>query len=238
MTKTTFMALGATILLTAGITVAVAQKPDRTPNPERQAARHELMEKLHSFAKAEVLPELGRWKAQLDNAMSPTDLAKLNSLRSRSAELRRKMMENGLGMAKAWKSEDYDALKKNRDAMKDLATERKAIMTELKPLALAYAPTLKTIGDQAKPKVDAWKEKAKGIVEEWSKTHNMEGKGMGMRGFHGLGHFGMMFGGMDKGDKMKAVVAHFMLWDGTDLADDAQKMMDAPGFPEGGMDLK
>lgn len=245
MTKRTIGALGAALLLAVGATAVIAQKPDRTPDPQRLEARKELMEKMRSFAKTDILPELTRWKAQLDQAMTPADLQKLNGLRARAAALKKEMIASGIGMAKAWKGEDYDALKQNRDKMKSLMQERKSIMEELKPLATTYQSTLESIGTEAKPKMEAWKEKGKSIFQEWASSHKdqmgdrphmkMGGHGFGGGIGGGLGHF---FGGMDNVSKKKMMAAHFMLWDGSDFTKDADQMLNQPGMLNQDFNLK
>jgi len=247
MTKRTIGALGAALILAAGATAVIAQKPDHTPDPQRQEARKELMTKMQAFAKSDILPEMTRWKSQLDQAMSPADLQKLNGLRARAAALKQQMITSGMGMAKAWKGEDYDALKQNRDKMKSLGEERKAIMEELKPLAVTYQSTLLSIGAEAKPKMESWKEKGKAIFQEWASAHKDDRKGargekgemgdhprMGMGGHRGgpggPGGFGHFFGGMGDGMNLKAMVAHFMLWDGKDFTQDLNQLMGQPGM--------
>lgn len=247
--KRTIAALGAALVIATGVTVAVAQRPNHTPDPQRQAARQELMEKMRTFAKTEVLPEVTRWKSQLDNAMSPTDLQKLNTLRARSTTLRQQRMETGLAIAKAWKAEDYGALKQSRDKMKTLEQEQKAIFADLKPLAETYKSTLLTIGAQAKPKMAAWREQGKAIFTEWAQSHKSDsagahprmgghGMGMGMPPMFGGGEGGKDGGAKDPGAREKMMAARFMLWDGGDFTQHADQMLNHPGMPDNGFNLK
>ena len=210
---------------------ASAQDRGHRFDPQRAEARKELHQSLKSWARTNVLPELRAWKARLDGAMSPEDLRALNDLRARAATLRKERAAIGSKMREAWKSEDYSALKSNRERMKEFKGEQKKLMEDLRPLAQEYRNMLEQIGNDAKPKIEAWKNDARGIIERWMQSHKDQldkgGKpfhGMpGMRQFHGFGH----------GHGQKAMVARFMLWDGSDFIDQAEQMFN--GGAEGGM---
>lgn len=183
----------------------------------QSAARKELHTKLSQFAKSEVFPSLRGWKSELDAAMTPADLASLNALRSQAADLRKEARTFTKSMGTAWKNEDYTALKASRDGMKSLAEKRDKLFAELKPLAIKYSSTLKSIGEVAKPKVETWKEKGREIVKTWAESHKDELKD----GKHSskLGGFFKQFAG--GGDKRKAI-AKFMLWNGDENIMDEQ----------------
>lgn len=183
----------------------------------QSAARKELHTKLSQFAKSEVFPSLRGWKSELDAAMTPADLASLNALRSQAAELRKQARTYAKSMGTAWKAEDYTALKASRDGMKSLAEKRDKLFAELKPIAVKYSSTLKSIGEVAKPKVETWKEKGREIVKTWAESHKDELKDG--KQFQKLGRFFKQFAG--GGDKRKAV-ARFMLWNGDETIMDEQ----------------
>jgi len=171
-------------------------------------ARKDIHEKLSQFAKSEVFPSLRQWKSELDGAMNPADLASLNDLRSQATELRNQARTYTKSMAASWKNEDYAELKSSRNSLKSLAEKRDKLFAELKPIAVKYSSTLKSIGEVAKPKVEAWKEKGREIVKKWAESHKDELKDG--KHFQKLGGFFKQFAG---GDKRKAI-ARFMLWNG------------------------
>jgi gas vesicle protein len=230
MKRTAFVV--ALIALVVG-SVSAQEKMHHAPDPAMMEAHKQLMGTLKEYARASVLPQLSTWKGQLDGAMTPEDLQKLNILRARAAELRDKGINQMRTMRDAWTSENYDQIKAMRQQMKEIREEHRALLEELKPLAEKYRSTLESIGQEAKPKVQNWKEEGKAIVEKWVAEHKDELGDMphhmgGM--MHGFGH---EFGGMGKGMRGKMMAAHFMLWDGTDFIDKMEQ--GAPGMmgPEG-----
>jgi hypothetical protein len=195
-----FSIVGAFALMLINSTVR-AEQP-------QSAVRQELHAKLSQFAKAQVFPSLREWKSRLDGAMTAADLATLNGLRSRAAELRKQALSYTKSIHSAWKSEDYTALKSSRDGMKTLAEQRDNLFGELKPIAIKYASTLKSIGEVAKPKIETWKEQGREIFKTWAESHKDELKSG--KNFPNHGGFWKQFA---DGDKRKAV-ARFMLWNG------------------------
>lgn len=204
-------------LIVAAALPAIAQKKDLT-SPQQDAARGELRTALTNWAKAEVIPQLLEWKHTLDGAMSAADLDALNRLRARATALRTEFIANALEMRKAWKDEDYTALKGARDRMKELASARTALMQELKPLAVSYRSTLESIGGQAKPRVAEWKAKGKEIVKGWAASRKDGAGDMPM--WHGRAPFDGKMGMWKTNEEMrkKIMVARFMLWDGGEPA--------------------
>lgn len=202
--------LATAALAIVAITGVTAQ--ERQPDPARTELVRELHAELLTFARTNIFPALRQWKAKLDGAMSPDDLATLNGLRDRAAKLRTSMMEHGRAMRQAWKSEDYDALRSHRDALKGLMSELRAIIKELRPLAGKYRPALEEIGVEARPAIERWKNGGKEIVARWANAHPDELGGhpkcLLKRGLP-MSH---MFGG-----STKRAVAKFMLWNGDDL---------------------
>ncbi|MBK9247962.1 MAG: T9SS type A sorting domain-containing protein [Ignavibacteria bacterium] len=173
---------------------------------EQKTARHELRTQLSQFAKNSVFPSLHQWKSQLDRAMQPEDLIALNTLRQRASDLRKQAKTAMKSMHESWKNEDYAMLKSSRESLKTIKQDRDNLFAELKPIAIKYKETLKTIGETAKPKVAEWKEKGREIVKSWAESHpEMAGKARGFKGGF-LSHLG-------GGDK-KVAVARFMLWNG------------------------
>lgn len=190
----------------------------------KSPARQELHTQLVQFAKTEVFPSLRQWKSELDAAMTPTDLDALNALRSKAAELRKQARSYGKSMRDSWKSEDYAELKSSRDGMKSLGDQRDKLFAELKPIAVKYASTLKSIGEVAKPKVEGWKEKGKQIFKTWAESHQDELKDG--KQFPKQWGFWKHFG---DGDKRKAV-ARFMLWNGDENILDEESHLAPPSM--------
>ncbi|MBI3260425.1 MAG: T9SS type A sorting domain-containing protein [Ignavibacteriae bacterium] len=200
--------LGAVAII-AIIGSANAQEP-------KSPARQELHIKISQFAKTEVFPSLREWKTQLDGAMSPADLTELNALRSRAAELRKQAISQVKSMRESWKSEDYTNLKASRDGMKSIKEQRDQLFSELKPIAVKYATTLKSIGEVAKPKVEGWKEKGREIFKTWAESHKGD-----LKDGKNFPHHGGFWKQFADGDKKKAV-ARFMLWNGDENILDEQ----------------
>jgi len=202
------LSVAALALVIASGAVAQGRRPDK----QKMELARELHGQLSTYASEKVLPMLRRWKAQLDGAMTADDLAALNDLRSRAKKLRATLVEHGKGLRAAWKSEDYDALRQHREGMKGMKDELHAILSELKPLAEKYRPTLEAIGAEAQPMIQEWRTEGKAIIEKWAVDHRDE---LGDHPRHLMKH-GMSMGPMLGGSKKKAV-AHFMLWSGEDL---------------------
>ncbi|MFN8360073.1 MAG: T9SS type A sorting domain-containing protein [Candidatus Kapaibacterium sp.] len=194
---------------------------------DHEAARQALRTQLSQFAKSTVFPSLNVWKSQLDRAMQPDDLQALNALRDRAAGLRKQGKQALKSMHEAWKNEDYTALKSSRDQLNVLMQERDKLFGELKPIAIKYKETLKTIGETAKPKVKEWKERGREIVKSWAESHpDIAAHTRGMKG-----GFLARLGGGDK----KVAVARFMLWNGDEsVIDDMDQEQFRPTPPENG----
>jgi hypothetical protein len=222
-------ALIAALAALAVGSMSAQERTPRQPDPKMIEAHKELIGSLKDFARTTVLPQLTTWKGQLDGAMSAEDLQKLNGLRSRSAQLKEQGREIARSMRESWRSEDYDQLKSAREQMKGLRDQQRAIFTELKPLAEKYRPTLEAIGQDAKTKVEGWKEEGMSIVEKWMAEHkdelgDMQGHMHGM-----MKGFGGWMRGMDKEGRRKMIAARFMLWDGSNFLDKMEQN-GAPGM--------
>ncbi len=234
--RRTLATAAAILALAAGAASAQETKP-HTPDPQRTAALTELFGTLTTWARAEILPSLTEWKGTLDRAMEPADLQQLNALRTRAAALKKRAMEHVRGMRKAWESEDYDALKTHREALKGMKKERKEIFEELAPLGRKYRSTLESIGESAKPKVQEWKTEGKEKVMTWLAA-NREKLGDSPGRLGGMLKGWQKFSGF-KGDmKKKMVAARFMLWDGSDLTRDFDPAHGITPFDGEEMELK
>jgi hypothetical protein len=224
------MKRNALVMLAIGLMAAgAASAQDTRPqmDPKMMEALKELHTTLKSWAQSNVIPSLKSWKVKLDGSMTAADLNSLNGLRARAAELRKDMMSAGMAMHGARKSENYDAMKESRDKMKELGDKRKAIMQELKPLAEKYRPTLESIGQEAKPKLEEWKKSGMEIAQKWYQDHKdvIGDRGAGMMR-HGFG----MMGHLDEVTRRKIAVAYFMLWDGGDPMEQLQQDLGAPNL--------
>lgn len=214
---------------------ATAQKPERQPDPQRAEAVKELRETMKSWTQSTIVPVLSQWKAKLDGAMEPADLQKLNELRSQAASMKKEAMEHATAMREAWKNEDYGTLKSHRDALKGMRDKRKALMEQLKPLAMKYRSTLEEIGKTAKPQVEQWKQEGKEKVEAWTAQHQDLLGGNDGR-FKRMWKRWGKFTGIDNDTKRKIAAARFMLWNGGDFTRDMDQMMDRGG--NGGFGLQ
>lgn len=234
--RTMLMTTAAFTLLLS--TVVLAQPRPPKPDPKHQAARQQLRQTMLDWARTAILPTLTTWKNQLDAAMSPEDLTALNALRARAATLRKEAISHLNSLRQAWQSEDYDALKRHRDALKGMREQRDELFSELKPLAIKYRGTLQQIGEVARPQVRQWRQEGKKKVEEWMTAHKDE---LGDRPFamHGMPWkgWGKMLGLGGEMQK-KAAVARFMLWNGEDITQDLQKIAPTNESINEGFDLK
>jgi hypothetical protein len=214
--KTPKIILAALLLCFAMSGAQAQQKWPR--DPAQVEALKELRSKIVSFFQNTVEPEMLKWKTQLDAALSPQDLQALNILRKEAKGMKLDEQTANRQMKKAWRDEDYDALKKNRDRKKDLAQDRKELLADLKPIAVKYKSTLVAIGEVAKPKAAEWKAEGKKFVEAWVARHKDTFGEEGMK--HALAMIAQRFAGipgLDKETKAKVTAAKFMLWDGTDF---------------------
>lgn len=208
--------LAAALFLAAGSIIAQDRKesPDRA---ERKEALKELRERFHEWAAAEIVPKLSEWKGTLDAAMSPDDLAILNDLRKQAKELRATIRESAAGLRRAWRDEDYDALKKYREQLSDARGKQLDVLDLLTPLAIEYRETLKAIGAEARPYAKRWKEDGTELLQRWAEEYpDHAGAGRRM-----LARRRPFAGGLLDPEMKKAMrVAFFMLWDGSADATD------------------
>lgn len=190
------------------------------------SAAKELGRSLAAWARTDVMPELQTWKTRLDNSLTPADLAKLNELRASAAELHARRSTLARSMREAWKSENYDELKRTRDAMKNLRAEREAILAELKPIADRSRTTLVAIGETARPKVREWADEARTIGESWWEQHKGTVNPMAAQAIGRLmKHRHDLFMMVEPKLRTKAAAARFMLWNGEDFTRQIEQML-------------
>ena len=169
-----------------------------------QEFRVEVME----YKDSEILPAMTEWKKQLDAAMTPEDLTKLNELRQKAETFRSKLAQSMKDMQVG-----------NKDGLKDIMistkNEMQSIMEELKPLAEKYKGTLENLMETAKPSMEKWKEDVQEIHKETivetfkNEEQNCNGK---MKKHHRM-HLEMSPMG-PMGHKHRGGAAMFMLWNG------------------------
>jgi hypothetical protein len=189
-------------------------------------AAKELGTSLTSWARTNVLPAVQSWKTQLDNSLTPADLAKLNELRRQAAALRERRTELAKSMRDAWKSGDYDQLKQDRDAMKALGDERDAILEQLRPIAEASRATLESIGEAAKPQLKQWADEARTIGEQWWEQNKGTVSPMAAQAIGRLmKHRHDLYAMLEPKLRTKMAVAHFMLWNGDDFTRQIDTML-------------
>lgn len=233
--KIMYAAIGLAIVITAaGAILAADMKPGDIFK--------ELRTEMTNYRNAEIFPEMSAWKTQLDNAMSPEDLEKLNDLRKKAAEFRDKRRSEMTARMKNRKGRgDFDK-KEMKERRKEGKEEMKAIAEELKPLAEKYSSTLKEIAEAAKPKAKEWKNEMRNIHENWrdshedeldamkekmDKKHPMMRKRMKKMKKEMRRHKGMAFN-FDN----KRAIGRFMLWDGTKTEIDEELPTPGPNHVE------
>jgi ElaB/YqjD/DUF883 family membrane-anchored ribosome-binding protein len=191
------------------ITIQSSQSQTGDKSQKKQIVK-ELRSEIHSYAKANILPELSKWKQQLDGSMSHEDLAKLNELRAKASEMRKQLREK---MKDFWQGSQEEPEEGAEDAKGALHKEGMMdILTELKPIAEKYSDVLKDIGKKAKGFFPDWKDGIKEIVKNWKDQHQDELSSM--KGFK-AGRFMRNPFFSDDVNKKRAA-ARFMLWDGKD----------------------
>lgn len=216
---------------------AAAQDMPRRADPKLAKAGKELRESIRVFARESILPEMLKWKNQFDAAISADDRAALDDLRRDAKSLRERSRESGRAMRQAWKKEDYDALKANRNSLKGFAAERRQLMEQLRPIAERNKEILIGLAAQAKPLVASWREHGKELVREWADAHKdvLQGRD-GRRVVRGLLGRYLLFGPLDEGARGKRAAVRFLLWDGSDFTRDMEEQQQAPPGQGGELD--
>lgn len=206
----------------------------------------DLHDQMNQFRKSEVHPEMLKWKAKLDGAMSEEDLATLNELRAQAAELRDKMHEEMKKkreeMKEKYKNGDIERGERRgrgkrhgrqRGDNNPYKDEMKEIAEQVIPLAKEYRETLEEIGKTAKASHDEWKEVMKEIFESWKEKYadeleELDGKRKKhmKRGMKRMGPEGFF----SKGENNKKAVIRFMLWDGSEPEEKGMFDENGPAF--------
>lgn len=181
---------------------------------EQKQKIEEFKVEVMEYKNSEILPTLKEWKKQLDAAMTPEDLTKLNDLRERAEKFRTKI-------SKSFKDMEVG----NREALKDVFKSSKddirGLMEELKPLAEEYKTTLESLMETAKPSMEKWKDDIHEIRTEIIIESTTEEKADCEKKIKKHHHLNMDLSPMGPmGMKHPAGKAMFMLWNGqTDLFD-------------------
>ena len=206
------------IMIVASTIIASATDKPKFKNKEKPAAMKELQSDMKNFFTSDIYPELKKWKTKLDGDLSKEDLSKLNSLRQKAVELKKEMKEKRSEFQTERKEGNKKPKSDMRDQMKDTRDNMQALGKEVAPLAEKYKSTIQSIGDLAKPKIEAWKAHGKEIFTSWKDKNkdelqaikennpkaNFDMKNVPRMGF---------FDSTKDGNKQRMVVM-FMLWDG------------------------
>jgi hypothetical protein len=181
-------------------------------------ALKELYKGVRDYAQENIIPKMKVWKGTLDHTMTSDDLSALNALRDRAAQLKVKGKRLTLALRKAVADKNTADVRKYRQLIKVLTTERQTLLKDLKPLAVKYKTTLQGIGKEAKPYSKEWKDGIKKVGVAWYANHKAD-LTVGFRAALGkaLERLKTLGGIMDDATKAKIAVAKFMLWDGQDL---------------------
>lgn len=185
---------------------------------EKREIFKDLHKKVHEYSVENIFPQMLIWKEKLDASMEEDDLALLNGLREKAAEMKKEMRDK---IKSHIRDRKKDCDPGNKDKMKKNFRHKKSLMKELagelKPLAEKYADVLKAIAEDAKPYSEKWKSDIKDIAAAWKEEHSSELEEM--KHFPRMKkHFNKLFlTGLDGRRK----TAMFMLWNG-----------EIPEFPE------
>ena len=190
----------------------------RVLDQKTKDALKELYKGVRDYAQGNIIPKMKEWKGTLDHAMAADDLRALNALRDRAAQLKVKGKRLTLALRKAVQNNNASDARKYRQMIKELATERQALLKDLKPLAVKYKTTLESIGKEAKPYGKEWKDGIKKVGVAWYANYKAD-LTVGFRAALGkaLERLKTLGGMMDDATKAKIAVGKFMLWDGQDL---------------------
>jgi|APEBP8051072266_1049373.scaffolds.fasta_scaffold03198_4 hypothetical protein len=197
------------ITLCSIYTIPTLSAHNAADKEKREQARKEMKSMFAEFAKKEILPSMRQWKSNLDAAMSSEDLATLNTLRKKAKQMRESTQTTANAMRRAWKDEDYEALKKYREQLDNAKDDRIRLALDCKPLAKKYSAVLEKIGEDAKSKAPQWREKGKELVRQWMEKYDIKADGNILDGMK------KRFGFLGQGDGKKAAL-RFMLWDGSE----------------------
>lgn len=181
---------------------------------EQKLKMQEFKVEVMEYKNSEILPKLTEWKKQLDAAMTPEDLTKLNELREKAEKFRASIAKS----VKDMQVGNTESIKEKMISSKDNIV---SIMEELKPLAEKYKATLDNLMETAKPDMEKWKDDIHEIRTEIiieSSTDDKADCEKKIRKHHHLNMDLTPMGPM--GMKHRGGKAMFMLWNGqSDLFD-------------------
>jgi len=205
----------------------------RVLDQKTKDALKELYKGVRDYAEGNIIPKMKEWKGTLDHAMTTDDLSALNGLRDRAAQLKVKGKRLTLALRTAVQNNNPSDIRKYRQMIKALATDRQALLKDLKPLGVSYKSTLESIGKDAKPYGKEWKDGIKKIGVAWFGAHK-DDLSVGFKVALGKAIQRVKTLGTLVGDDMKGklAVARFMLWDGQDLPEVSQMLSDDSTSPD------
>jgi hypothetical protein len=205
----------------AGLSAMGQTAPVQLDAKTRQALK-ELVQQVRDYAQTNVIPKMREWKTTLDNSMSSDDLQALNALRLEAARMKKDGIAFALALKKAAAANNAADAALYKSKFKDLKAERDVLFSNLKPLGTKYKSTLVSLGQEAKPSVEVWKQGGMKIVVGWYLKHANDLSADRKKAFaDGLERL-KTFAGLDPSVRSKLAAAMFMLWDGSDIPDFSQ----------------
>lgn len=140
---------------------------DRNLSPALDASVRDFHTAGAKWAETNVFPTLLEWKQQFDAGLEPEDLATLNELRARAADLRRRGSELFDRIDAARTADDKEALREHREQMHDLFSERRELAGEVMPIIEKYREQLTALRKQARPTRTEWREERDRQWHDW-----------------------------------------------------------------------
>jgi hypothetical protein len=159
--------------------------------------------------------------------MSTSDLQTLNDLRDRATQLKKRGQRLGLALRKALRESNFGDARQIRAKIKELGNQREELLKDLKALGTKYKETLVEIGKEAKPYGKEWRAGIQNVGRAWYESRK-ENLSVGFKAALGkaIERLRMLGVLMDGAMKAKLAAAKFMLWDGQDLPEMSQMLMD------------
>ena len=185
------------VILIAGVFLAWGSTVQAQNNPKKDPATKENIQAMRAdnkaFFESNIVPKLLPLKAQLDQALSPDDLSKVNALRAQVRKLK-----------ESRKPDD----RKDPDARASTKAEMKAILDQLKPIVANYKPVLTSLA----PKVDAVYAAMKDFKTENAQNHLTEAEIATLKAKKGSTTDQST---NPKKNEQAIKMAKFILWDGS-----------------------
>ncbi len=194
-----------------------------------------LKEKLVAWAKVEVVPSLREWKNQFDAGMSPADLQRLNELRTQASELRRERMTLMPKMREARHSFNQEGAASEdaqllalREQSKKMRQKESEVFAEAQKFAEKYEASLKTLSEQAKPKLKQWLSAVLQQAEDFAKQNESN-----LRPYRQelMGMLPILMHA-DRGFAKRRVTSYFLLWDGAEIPELSESLDLAKQSPQ------